>query len=279
MFYFLIYFSVFDLIFLYSNQQTDEVLTQWAFIGILILEPLSAGFHGGSKEKLVEIAYLWRVFGYKIGIEDRFNLFDELDFDLIYTICKLVFEQQYLPYIENASSPMGIRMSEGTSIGLRPVLPYIRWKSFLKFWYKNLNINGHKLNNSDLKSDQYEFINYEIKTELTEDEKKLMLNNGYNLRYIVPNPHVPFEELKLDKFSEKFYYNFFIFNIKTLFRSRFIRNMTRKTSKGRANRALKNKKYYTDYMHKNYDETNQYPACPFAGTIQNNYFEFTEVNA
>ena len=55
----------------------------------------------------VEIAYLWKVLGYKIGIEDRFNLLNDLDYDLIYTMCKLILEQDYLPFIENASSPMG----------------------------------------------------------------------------------------------------------------------------------------------------------------------------
>lgn len=234
--------------------------------------------HGGSKEKLMEIAYIWRVMGYKIGIEDRFNLFNELDFDLIYAMCKLIFEQEYLPFVENASSPMGIRMTQGTALGLRPVMPFVRWRSYIKFWYKTLNINSHRLNNSQLDSDTYEFVQRTIRTELTDEERALMTKNGYNAKYIVPNPQIPFEELKLDKFSEKFHYSLYLFNINTVFKSRFFRNLSRKTNKGRANRALREKEKHIEFMKKNFDNTNQYPACPFAGDIPNKYYEFTEVN-
>ena len=103
--------------------------------------------HAANKEKLLEIAYLWKVLGYKIGIEDRFNLFNELDYDLIYAMCKLIFEQEYLPFVENASSPMGIRMTQGTSLGLRPMMPFVRWKSYIKFWYK---INSHLSNSPNI---------------------------------------------------------------------------------------------------------------------------------
>lgn len=253
-------------------------LTQWAFIGILILEPYSCGMHAASKEKIVEIAYLWKVMGYKIGIEDEFNLFNELDFDLIYTMCKLILEQDYMPFIENASSPMGIKMVQGTILGLRPLLPYVRFRSYLKFWYKALNINSYKLNDANLDTDKYDFVNKKIKTQLTEEELKLMLNNGYNSKYIVPNPQIPFEELKMDKFSEKFFYNLHLFNMNTLFKARFFRNLSRKTTKGRANRALRKKQEHIDFMSNHFDEKNQYPACPFAGGIQNQYYDFADVN-
>lgn len=42
---------------------------------------------------------------------------------------------------------------------------------------------------------------------MTEEERKLMLSNGYNDKYIVPNPQIPFEEMRLDTFSEKFAYD------------------------------------------------------------------------
>jgi len=257
--------------------QADMALTQWAFIGVLIIEPYSCGMHAGSKEFLVEIAYIWRVLGHKIGIEDQFNLFNDLDFDLIYTMSKLVLEQHYIPFVENVSSPMGIAMVKGTVQGLRPLLPYVRFKSYLKFWYKTLNINSYKLNSLTEVTDKYEFLNKEIKTELTEEERKLMLSNGYNDKYIVPNPNIPFEELKLDEFIEKFCYNLYLFNVNTMFKAKFFRNLSRKTNKGRANRALRKKNEHMDYMAKKFDEKNQYPACPFAGNIDNDYFEYADV--
>lgn len=253
-------------------------LTQWAFIGIAFLEPTACGMHAATKETLVEIAYLWKVLGYKIGIEDEFNLYQELDYDLIYTMCKLILEQEYLPFVENASSPMGIKMANGTSLGLRPLMPLLRFKSYIKFWYKTLNINSHKLNNSNLESDRYEFVNKKLIHELSDEDKKLMLKNGYHDKYIVPNPQIPFEELKLDKFSEKFYYNMYLFNVNMLFRARFFRNLSRKTNKGRGNRALKQKKEHIDLFSKKLDDKNQYPACPFAGDIQNQYYEFSDVS-
>lgn len=77
--------------------------------GPLMLEPYSCGVHGATKETLVEIAYLWRVLSWKIGIDDEFNILDELDFDLIYAICKIILEQEYIPVVESAASPTGIR--------------------------------------------------------------------------------------------------------------------------------------------------------------------------
>lgn len=84
-------------------------LTQWAFLGPLILEPYGCGIHAGSKEKLLEIIYNWKVISHRLGIEEEFSLFSELDFDLIYAMCKLMFEQDYLPIIESAGTPIGIR--------------------------------------------------------------------------------------------------------------------------------------------------------------------------
>ena len=182
-----------------------------------------------------------------------------------------------MPFVENASSPMGIRMTQGTAMGLRPVMPFVRWRSYIKFWYKTLNINSHRLNSSNLDVDTYEFVKRDIRTELSEEERELMTKNGYSQKYIVPNPQIPFEELKLDTFSEKFNYGLYCFNVNTVFKARFFRNLSRKTNKGRANRALREKEKHVEFMKKNFDNSNQYPACPFAGDIPNKYYEFTEV--
>ena len=76
--------------------QMDMALIQWAFLGCAVLEPLACGFHGLNKNDIEDLIYTWKVFSYKLGIDPKYSLIEEIDYDLVYTMCKLVLEQEYL---------------------------------------------------------------------------------------------------------------------------------------------------------------------------------------
>lgn len=271
----------------------------WGFLGAFILEPLACGAHGCTKETFIEICYVWKVFCYKIGIDDEYSLIRDLDYDLIYTMCKLVFEQEFLPYLENCNSKMGdtinlflliyiflilifyifigIRMAQGTTLALQQVITYYKFKSFVGYWYKVLNINAYKLNRANLDSDKYEFPNEPLKTELTDKDKELMIKNGYNLKYVVQNPDLPFEEIELDTFADKINQYVYKFFVNVVFRFQTIRNFLNKSSYNINDKLLNGKQNITEMLKENFDDHMNYPACPFTGFIKSDYAEFTDL--
>lgn len=56
--------------------QKDMALVQYAFVGAQLLTPEKLGIHG-SAQQFEDFAYYWRLLGYMLGIEDRFNICGE----------------------------------------------------------------------------------------------------------------------------------------------------------------------------------------------------------
>ncbi|CAH0392908.1 unnamed protein product [Bemisia tabaci] len=53
--------------------QTDMSITQFGFVGLVLLYPGKFGAGSATDEELEGFAHLWRCIGYLLGIEDRFN--------------------------------------------------------------------------------------------------------------------------------------------------------------------------------------------------------------
>ncbi|XP_012279841.1 uncharacterized protein LOC105699435 [Orussus abietinus] len=53
--------------------QTDMAITQFGFLGLVILHPQRFGIHYASDEDLEAFCHLWRGLGYLLGIEDEYN--------------------------------------------------------------------------------------------------------------------------------------------------------------------------------------------------------------
>ena len=250
-------------------------LVNWSFVSTLFLEPESCGLHDISKEELLEVAYMWKVLDHKIGIDEEFSIVKDLDFDLIYATSKLIFEQELLPYCENASSPVGIKMGKAASFGFERMISYMRWSSFISYWYKVLNINAHKLNNSKLEGDKYEFILDPIKTELTDEDKELMIKNGYNTKYIVQHPEIPFEELVVEEEDKKFYEDY-VYKINSVFKRKWLMWIVNYFNGNMFEGARAKKQFHMDYLKENHGDM-KFSACPFASSIDQEYHEFDEV--
>lgn len=52
--------------------QKDMAITQFLFVGFQVLMPLEFGVVG-SEEQLEAFSHLWRVIGFMLGTDDRFN--------------------------------------------------------------------------------------------------------------------------------------------------------------------------------------------------------------
>ncbi|XP_039289227.1 uncharacterized protein LOC111064063 isoform X2 [Nilaparvata lugens] len=56
--------------------QCSLSVTQWGFVGLVVTYPDQFGAGNASEEELEGFLHLWRVIGYLLGIEDRFNFCD-----------------------------------------------------------------------------------------------------------------------------------------------------------------------------------------------------------
>lgn len=121
--------------------QYDMALTQWAFIGVAILHPEECGLHDVTDEDLDNLIFFWKVMGYLHGIEDRFNLCAE-DIHVTRELFRYVWENVYKPVCVAAPhpAPTGYEMTKGIVVALRVFNPSVKWITFMKYWYKILEM-------------------------------------------------------------------------------------------------------------------------------------------
>nr|CAD7198628.1 unnamed protein product [Timema douglasi] len=53
--------------------QADMAVTQFGFVGLMVLYPKRFGAGGASEDDLEAFCHLWRAVGYLLGVEDRYN--------------------------------------------------------------------------------------------------------------------------------------------------------------------------------------------------------------
>ena len=76
--------------------QVDMALIQGAFFAPYLLYPVHYGVSDASQNELEDFTKLWRIFGYYLGIEDRYNAVLE-DFEDSKVYCYLVMENILKP--------------------------------------------------------------------------------------------------------------------------------------------------------------------------------------
>ena len=65
---------------------------------------MAAGLHGAAREDIEDIIYIWKVISYKLGIDPKYSLIEDSNFDLIYAMCKMVLEQEYILHMVSKST-------------------------------------------------------------------------------------------------------------------------------------------------------------------------------
>ena len=145
--------------------QYDFVMTQWAFIGPVILYPEDCGLRPATEEEMKDLCYLWRVIGYCMGIEDKYNLCSG-DMEEDRELCRMLFDRDYRPVLNDIAieDNMGWHMGNGIALAIQMINPSISFQAVINYWYPRLGI-PHKpaLNSVFLKFSYYYMIfNFQV---------------------------------------------------------------------------------------------------------------------
>lgn len=121
--------------------QYEMALTQWAFIGVLMLYPKACASHGLTESDLNLLNYFWRVIGFLMGIEEQFNLASG-SLEECRALYKIVLDREYRPVLSQTPhpAPVGFEMAKGIVKALRPINPSLRWQTYLHYFYTVLEI-------------------------------------------------------------------------------------------------------------------------------------------
>lgn len=84
--------------------------------------------------------HFWRVIGYCLGIDDRFNLCDGSDEDTV-ELCRQIYFDEWLPVIRIGAEKVGIEMGKGISNAMSRVSPNLQYNSYMKYCAKFLQLN------------------------------------------------------------------------------------------------------------------------------------------
>ncbi|XP_046748364.1 uncharacterized protein LOC124412498 [Diprion similis] len=126
--------------------QTEMVLTQWCFVGLLVSFPESFGVHYASEEDLEAFCHLWRSIGYQLGVEDEYN-FCRGTLEDIRRRTHDYLESWIKPNLRNVS-PEWEHMMRCVVTGLSAVVSDTTYESALLFLTEMLDLPMPRLNAS-----------------------------------------------------------------------------------------------------------------------------------
>ena len=117
--------------------QKDMVLTQFAFIGILIKYPVQLGFHHIDDE-MECLVHFWRYIGYALGIEDKYNLCSG-SLHEVKLSCDGIMNRCLIPHMHHpceASKELSSHLLTGMQLMVHPMTP----GGFTAFTYKLVGV-------------------------------------------------------------------------------------------------------------------------------------------
>lgn len=129
--------------------QKDMAVTQFGFLGFIILRPKLLGIQT-TPEDLEAIVHFWRIIGYMIGIEERFNLCTD-SYETTIQRCEKMSEQIFRPNLEKAPKFFE-EMSEALVNGLWCFNPFLDSKAFLFFVKRLVAVPGYHYFDSEVKN-------------------------------------------------------------------------------------------------------------------------------
>lgn len=131
--------------------QYDMALTQFAFVGLIIMYPKHVGLHC-SKYDLECLAHFWRGIGYMLGVEDRYNLCNG-GLEETIAVCRNIMETELKPSVRK-SSKESASMSRGIIKAMNSFIIFLSWEAMARFWYEEMGLP------CNFKMGAYESIGY-----------------------------------------------------------------------------------------------------------------------
>lgn len=121
--------------------QYDMVVTQWAFLGLMMMHPKACGLYHVTEDELYEVVYCWRVVSYFIGIDDKFSLWMD-NYEKTKQLCSLIFDEVYRPVLEKQDrNSVGSKMAEDIFKSMASVLGPFTAQVANKYWFYILGID------------------------------------------------------------------------------------------------------------------------------------------
>ncbi|XP_066586536.1 uncharacterized protein [Prorops nasuta] len=126
--------------------QTDMALAQFGFIGFILVCSEKLGLTC-TKEELEGFVHMWRVIGYMLGMEDKYNLCTG-SVEEATELCRRLLDEVFLPSFATRSKNFD-EMGRVLIEGLWPVNPHLDTKAFTAFTL-HLAVTGATNNNHSL---------------------------------------------------------------------------------------------------------------------------------
>ncbi|GFU56867.1 DUF2236 domain-containing protein [Trichonephila clavipes] len=118
--------------------QWDMAVTQWAFVGPLVLFRSRVGLHGCSDEDYDAVIHFWRTIGYLLGIEDKYNLCHGT-YDQVLKACERVLHKEYKVRIIEAD-PLSVRMGKSVVEAMHMMDELLTWPSLSTYIHELADI-------------------------------------------------------------------------------------------------------------------------------------------
>ncbi|XP_072399463.1 uncharacterized protein [Diabrotica undecimpunctata] len=147
--------------------QADMAFTQFGFMGFQLARPGMVGLHNVSEEEWKAFIHVWRVVGYLMGIEERFNICRE-SVEETKEICNLLIDRSFFPQVDKKDRTY-LKMSRHLVHGLWTMNPALRYKVMMNYLYDLLKPVDNNNNNNNQK--------------LVEDKKMFDLNLIMRFRF------------------------------------------------------------------------------------------------
>ena len=172
---------------------------QFSFIGFVALHPKECGLHSLSDEEFDCILYFWRVIGYCLGTDDRFNLCSGTSEEVV-QLCQLIYWRDWYPLIsrEPLLCPEGEDMAKGICLAMNKLSRFIYWNVLMKYWYPILNVSKTIELQSLSERFWYHFIKFMMTygTKLWIGRICLTLGGRFNIWVTIKLKNYKYETLK-----------------------------------------------------------------------------------
>ncbi|OTF71495.1 hypothetical protein BLA29_000092 [Euroglyphus maynei] len=121
--------------------QYGMCIAQFSFVGFMAIFPKELGFHNFTKEDFHSMFHFWRLIGYCLGMDDRYNLCDGTDEETV-EFCRQIYFEQWLPAIKSHPYVEGLAMSRGICLAMSEIDSSLNFNLLMNYGAPFLQLNA-----------------------------------------------------------------------------------------------------------------------------------------